>query len=156
MVSRSELADCEANYAWCLEKHLKNPLAEWRAVRLMELASKQLTIDDMRQDLMMPLLWYTKKEVRDIINDEDLLPAEPREPLSIPPQEEQDKVPLKKVATKDGCNTMTLGALIEQLTALQARLGHNAPVFHAEFGSITPTTGIAIEPTAAGTGVCIY
>lgn len=35
--------------------------------------------------------------------------------------------------------TMTLGKLIEELMKLKECLGHNAPVWHIEFGSLTVT-----------------
>jgi hypothetical protein len=39
----------------------------------------------------------------------------------------------------EGRRTLTLGALIKRLQALKRLLGNNAPVWHVEFGGLTPT-----------------
>lgn len=45
------------------------------------------------------------------------------------------------LVTSKGKTTITLGALIDQLNKLKETLGHNAPVWHIEFGGITATNG---------------
>lgn len=157
-MSYSDLANCEANYMAYVEKHLKNPTES----SLMQLARKQLTIDDIRCDLKLGMLWYNKKELRKILNDEDLLPWTPRQPLDISFD--------KRVGVEDSCSegeeeeevervvvgryemkTITLGKLIEKLTKLKDELGYNAPVFRAEMGAAVPVTDVEKYKR----GVCI-
>ncbi len=54
-----------------------------------------------------------------------------------------------------GKTTMTLGALIEKLTELKESLGHNAPVWHAEFGGLTASTTVDTVSKTDGGGICI-
>ena len=78
-----------------------------------------------------------------IFNDENLLSEEPRLPLEIPDEDEDEEKDEIEVG-EYGATTMTLGRLIEKLTALKEKLGHNAPVWHAEFGALEITTMVEI------------
>jgi hypothetical protein len=54
-----------------------------------------------------------------------------------------------------GKTTITLGALIEKLTKLKESLGHNAPVWHTEFGGLTASTTVETVSETKGGGICI-
>lgn len=68
--------------------------------------------------------------------------------------EEEEEEDCDEVVIR-GKTTMTLGALIEELTKLKESLGHNAPVWHTQFGALTASTSVETVAKANGGGICI-
>ena len=124
------VCDLEANYTFCLEKWRQNPTPKGQ----LELAHKQVFIDQARRSEKQPQRWYTKEELKSINQEE--LPDTMRAPFDL--TEEWVEIPPKKTTVMaEGMETMTLDALIARLQELREEYDGDTPVWHVEFGGLT-------------------
>ena len=134
----SELANCEANYTFCLGLFKEVPSED----KQKKLARKQILIDQYRKDLALSTRWYTWKEIRDFEKDEDSMDAVDtlREPIDIP-ENDDNTVWAEKTKyyreedDREVLVTLTLDAFIEKLQAIREKVGGDVPVFRMEHGA---------------------
>jgi hypothetical protein len=148
-MSSPRLSKLEASY-----KAAKSPSVQ---------ADLQVQIDKKLTELGKTTRFYTPSELESILASSAAWPTEPRETLaerariaslppppapvvSVPRPTPAPAAPKPRVVLRgadpdfvevDGRGTLTLDALIRELSALRDRLGGDAPAWHVEFGGVT-------------------
>jgi hypothetical protein len=116
----SYLLNTEANYQFCLGRYETSPTE----TRKREIAKKQILIDQRRRDERLPLRWFTSAELKDVEDDSDAWPSEPRQPLALA----EEFAELPTLVKYQGETTMTLDTLLAELLELRKTHSGQTPV----------------------------
>ena len=144
----SNLLNLEANYTWSVERYETSP----RKTKRKELAKKQILIDTARSDEKLSLRWFTDAELKEMGDDADDWPTEPREPLALAVMQEppkvEDKVDMEELADVvewNGYVTLTLDSVIAMCEKMREKYGGKTPVMGVEFGGFSALSGVQVD-----------
>ncbi len=116
----SYLQNTEANYQFSVRRYETASTEKHKR----EVSTKQILIDQTRRDERLPLRWYTSAELKELGDDSDEWPTEPRQPLALV----EEFTDLPTLVKYQGETTMTLDTLLAELQELRKTHSGQTPV----------------------------
>ena len=139
------IQDLEANYMYCYQQYLLNPIKE----NLDKLICKQIAIDEKRHEEKESLRWYTSVELRVMNSSPEEIPDEPREPLDISAEDNTtawaERTPFVKINPNSfgDMYSLRLDSVIQRLQRLREKLGGDVAVWYLDEAEARPVTRVS-------------